>query len=105
MWFRRSELLAPLTSLTSSQVKFEWLSSHQQAFDKIKKVIGTELLLSYPDFSEPFHIYTDASDHQLGAAIMQDKEPIAFYLQQLNTAQRQNTTMKRELLSTIETCK
>jgi hypothetical protein len=37
MWFCRSELLAPLTSLTSSQVKFEWLSSHQQAFDKIKK--------------------------------------------------------------------
>jgi hypothetical protein len=35
MWFRRSELLAPLTSLTSSKVKFEWHSSHQQAFDKI----------------------------------------------------------------------
>jgi hypothetical protein len=41
MWFCRSELLAPLTSLTSSKVKFEWHSSHQQAFDKIKKVIGT----------------------------------------------------------------
>jgi RNase H-like domain found in reverse transcriptase len=67
MWFRRSELLVPLTSLTSSQVKFEWLSSHQQAIDEIKKVIGTEVLLSYPDFSKSFHIYTDASDHQLGA--------------------------------------
>ena len=39
MWFRRSELLAPLTSLTSNKVKFEWLPTHQQAFDKIKKVI------------------------------------------------------------------
>jgi hypothetical protein len=65
MWFRRSELLAPLTSLTSSNVKFEWLSSHQQAFDKFKKVIETEVLLAYPDFEKPFHIYTDASDHQL----------------------------------------
>jgi Reverse transcriptase (RNA-dependent DNA polymerase) len=37
MWFCRTDLLAPLTSLTSIQVKFEWLSSHQQAFDKIKK--------------------------------------------------------------------
>jgi hypothetical protein len=27
-----------LTSLTSSKVKFERHSSHQQAFDKIKKV-------------------------------------------------------------------
>jgi hypothetical protein len=67
----------PLTSLTSSKVKFEWHSSHQQAFENIKKVIGTEIqvLLCYPDFNKPvlFHLYTDASDHQLGAVIMQDK--------------------------------
>jgi hypothetical protein len=63
-----------LTSLTSSKVKFEWHSSHQQAFDKIKKVIGMEVLLCYPDFNKPFHLYTDASDHQLGAVIMQNKK-------------------------------
>jgi hypothetical protein len=65
-----------LTSLTSSKVKFEWQSSHQQAFDKAKKVIGTEVLLCYPDFDKPvlFHLYTDASDHQLGAVIMQNKK-------------------------------
>jgi hypothetical protein len=38
MWFCRSELLAPLTSLTSSKVKFEWLPTHQLAFDKIKRL-------------------------------------------------------------------
>jgi hypothetical protein len=63
MWFFRSELLAPLTSLTSSKVKFEWLPAHQLAFTKIKMVIETEVLLSYPYFDKPFHIYTDASDH------------------------------------------
>jgi hypothetical protein len=98
-----------LTSLTSSKVKFEWHSSHQQAFDKIKKVIGSEVLLCYPDFNKPdsFHLYTDASDHQLGAVIMRDKKPIAFYSRKLNTAQKQNTTTERdrELLSDIETCK
>jgi RNase H-like domain found in reverse transcriptase len=94
-----------LTSLTSSQVNFEWLSSRQQAFDKSKKVSGTKVLLSYPDFSKPFHLYTDASDHQLDAVIMQDKKPLAFYLRKFNTAQRQYTTTEHELLSTIETCK
>jgi hypothetical protein len=81
MWFRRSELLASLTSLTSSKVKLEWHSSHQQAFDKIKKVIGTEILLCYPDFNKPtlFNLSIDASDHQLGAVIMQDKKPLGFY--------------------------
>jgi hypothetical protein len=100
-----------LTSLTSSKVKFEWHSSHQLAFDKIKKVIGTEIkvLLCYSDFnkSEYFYLYTDASDHQLGAVIMQDKKPIAFYSRNLNTAQKRYTTTERsrELLSAIETCK
>jgi hypothetical protein len=65
-----------LAKLTSSKVKFEWHSSHQQASDKIKKVIGTEVLLCYPDFNKAysFHFYTDASGHQLGAVIMQDKK-------------------------------
>jgi hypothetical protein len=54
---------------------------------------------------KPFHLYTDASDHQLGAVIIQDKKPIAFYARKLNTAQKQYTTTERELLSAIETCK
>jgi hypothetical protein len=98
-----------LTSLTSSKVKFEWHSSHQQAFNKIKKVIGTEVLLCFPEFNEPdsFHLYTDTSDHQLEAVIMQDKKLIAFYSRKLNTAQKRYTTNEREqeLLSAIETCK
>jgi RNase H-like domain found in reverse transcriptase/Reverse transcriptase (RNA-dependent DNA polymerase) len=99
-WLCRSEFLAPLSSLTSSNVKFEWLPSCQHVFDKIKKVIETEVLLAYPDFDKPFHIYTDASDHQLGAGIMLDKKPIAFYSRNLNAAQRRYTTTECELLST-----
>jgi hypothetical protein len=82
-----------------------------QAFDKIKKVIGTKIqaLLFHPDFSKPnsFHHFTDASNHQLRAVIMQDRKPIAFYSQNLNTAQKRYTTNERdrELLSAIEICK
>jgi hypothetical protein len=98
-----------LTSLTSSKVKFEWHSSHQKTFVKIKKVIGTEVILCHPDFNKPgsFHLYTDTSDYQLGAVIMQDKikTAIAFYSRKLNTAQKRYTTTERELLSAIETCK
>jgi hypothetical protein len=92
---------ALLTSLTSSKVKFEWKSSHQQAFEKIKKVIGTEVLLCYPDFNKPvlFHLYTDESDNQLGAVIMQDKKPIAFDSRKLNTAQKRYTTTERVVIS------
>jgi hypothetical protein len=43
MLFRRNDLLDPLTYLTSSEVKFEWLPYYQQAFEKIKQVFETEI--------------------------------------------------------------
>ena len=48
MWVRRSEILAPLTNLTSKDAKWEWTDVHQQAFDKIKKLVSKETLLSFP---------------------------------------------------------
>jgi hypothetical protein len=103
MWVRRSELLAPLTSMTSKNVKFIWTDEHQKTFDIIKKIICREVMLTFPDFSKPFHIYTDASDKQLGAVITQDEKPIAFYSREPNSAQQRYTTGEQELLSIVET--
>jgi hypothetical protein len=60
-------------------------------------------MLNFPDFSNPFHIYTDASDKQLGAVIKQNKKPIAFYSRKLNSAQQRYTIGEQELLSIVET--
>jgi hypothetical protein len=51
MWPRRSEILAPLTRLTSKDVPFQCTDVKQQAFDKIKSVVSREVLLLYPDFN------------------------------------------------------
>jgi hypothetical protein len=42
---------------------------------------------------------------QLGAVILQDNKPIAFYSWKLNPAQTRYTTTKHELLSIVETLK
>jgi hypothetical protein len=103
MWVRRSEPLALLTSMTSKNVKFNWTDKHQKAFENIKKIICREVMLTLPDFSKPFHIYTDASDKQLVAVITQDVKPIALYSRKLNSAQQRYTTGEQELLSIVET--
>ena len=105
MWKRRSHILAPLTKLVGKGTKWEWNGPQQQAFEEIKRVMARETILSYPDFSKPFHIYTDASDYQLGAVIMQDDKPLAFYSRKLNSAQKNYTTGEQELLSIVETVK
>jgi transposase InsO family protein len=103
MWIRRSELMTPLSNLTSKAVKWQWTKVENDAFEALKRLIGREVLLSYPDFSKPFEIHTDASDYQLGAVIHQDNKPIAFYSKKLNSAQRNYTTTEKELLSIVAT--
>jgi hypothetical protein len=47
----------------------------------------------------------DASDHQLGAVIMQENKPLPFYSCKLNGAQSWYTTGKQGVLLIVETLK
>jgi hypothetical protein len=75
----------------------------RRLFKEIRNTIAYQVLLRYPDFSKPFDIFTDASDYQLGAVIAQESWPTPFYSRKLNPAQRNYTTIEKELLSIVET--
>ena len=105
MWRRRSHILSPLTAMCSVKAKFVWHDKEQKAFEDIKKIISRETLLAYPNFNDEFHLYTDSSDYQLGAVLMQNNRPLAFYSRKMNSAQKRYTTGEQELLSIVETLK
>ena len=105
MWKLRSDILTPLTKITSKQATWNWTEEHMKAFKHMKKSIHEEMLSVYLNFSKPFVIHMNASKVQLGEVISQDNKPIAFHSRKLNPAQVNYTTTERELLSIVETLK
>lgn len=67
-------------------------------------MIIQDTVLVYPDHNRAFHLYTDASDYQLGSVIMQDEKPVAYFSRtKLTPPQRNYTTIEEELLSVVAT--
>jgi hypothetical protein len=48
-------------------------------------------------------VYSDASNTQLGAFIIQEGKPLAFYSRKLSSAQTCYTTFEQELICIVET--
>ena len=105
MWRRRSHLIAPLSALIGKGVPFKWKDEHQKAFEEVKRIVSKEVLLAFPDYTQRFQIYTDASDLQLGAILKQGDKTLAFFSKKLTSPQRNYGVGEKEMLSVIEALK
>jgi len=104
---RRSHILAPLTELAAecgkqkgskAKTVWKWEKKHQIAFEETKKMLRERAALAFPDFSKPFHLYSDDSLYQLGATLVQGDKVLGFYTRKLNSAQMNYTVDEKELL-------
>ena len=103
MFLKRSHFLAPLNKLASKKGKdWYWGAAEQKEFELAEEMLTEHATLAFPDFERPFDLYTDASDRQLGATLVQDGKPLGFYTRKLNSAQLNYTVGEKELLGIIE---
>ena len=105
MWPRRSHTLVPLNKLTSIKRKSKWTEVKKYAFDKIKRIVARDTLLTCQYFKETFKIHTCASAFQLGVVIIHKVKPIPLYSIKITDAQKRYMVTEKELIIIVETLK
>ena len=93
-------LAKPLTQLLKKN-QFVCSSTTQQAFDLLKQAMATTPVLALPNFQNPFEVETDASDHGIGAVLMQKGQPIAFLSKALGLKHQHMSIYEKEFLALI----
>ena len=71
----------------------------------MKKIVGSEVLISYPNISERFIIHADTNKIHHGRLISEKWESHCLLLTQVNPRLINYTTTEIKLLSVVETLK
>ncbi|GJV95580.1 putative reverse transcriptase domain-containing protein [Tanacetum coccineum] len=87
-----SKIAKPITKLTQKKVKFVWGNKQEAAFQLLKKMLCSALILALPEGSEDFIAYCDASKKGLGAVLMQIEKVISYASHQLKIHEKNYTT-------------
>ena len=69
----------------------------------MKKIVGRDVLISYPNYSEEYIINIDANKNNLRGIIIQNGKPISSYSRKLTPAEVNCTAIEREPLRMVKT--
>ena len=91
----------PLRDLLKKNVPFEMSEDHLHCFQKLKTAISAKSCVKYFDPTKPTTLEVDSSRKGLGAAILQDGQPVAFAPKALNLAQSNYPNIDRVMLAVV----
>jgi ribonuclease HI len=100
-----SKISKPINELLKNNVKFNWTPECNEAFEKLKKLLTTTLVLAQPNIEKSFGIYCDTSDTGIGCVLMQKGRVIAYASRQLKRHEEHYPTHALELAAVVHALK
>ncbi|KAL0540168.1 hypothetical protein IC582_024398 [Cucumis melo] len=96
-----SRIATPLTQLTRKGAPFVWSKACEDSFQNLKQKLVTAPVLTVPDGSGSFVIYSDASKKGLGCVLMQQSKVVAYASRQLKSNEHNYPIHDLELAAVV----
>ncbi|KAA0047116.1 reverse transcriptase [Cucumis melo var. makuwa] len=96
-----SRIATLLTQLTRKGAPFVWSKACEDSFQNLKQKLVTAPVLTVPDGSGSFVIYSDASKKGLGCVLMQQGKVVAYASRQLKSREQNYPTHDLELAAVV----
>jgi hypothetical protein len=98
------QICRPLHDMLKKE-SFKWTDAQTTAFMILKQALTSAPVMALPNFSLPFTLETDASGNGLGAVLMQEGRPIAYFSRTIGVKASAMSTYEKEALAILEALK
>ena len=99
-----SDITKPLWDLTQKSMAWVWDQPQQKALETLKEAVASTPILRYYSLEEEVTLQCDASQSGLGAALMQNGQPVAYASRALTSAETRYAQIEKELLAIVFAC-
>jgi len=101
-----AKIARPMNMLTWKDEKWRWEEAQQKAFEELKRIFTSKLVLAAPDLDKEFRMEADTSNYATGGVLsmkcLDEKwRPVAFISKSLSDTERNYEIHDKEILAVI----
>ena len=101
---RLSNITRPLRELTQTNTQWVWKTAQPDALEALKRAVAVTPVLRYYNLEDEVTLQCDASQFGLGAALLQNEQPVAYASRAISNAETRYAQIEKELLAIVFEC-